>query len=499
MRNRKLTFLLIVLLIIFSIPIWMVEFLPLSDYPSHLLSIDIIREYHNPAFNYQDNFVIDWKPIPNLAADVFILLLSHLVPIQTAGKIYLNLFGVLLILSIFYFLNAVNRTKSLLGFFGFLFFFNWYFNNGYLNFYGSLALFFFALGFWIKCPQLAGRKETFIFGLLTVILFFSHLFSYAALILCSVILGFFELKNTTKVKRTLLALTPSLLLFLNYLFLVTGRSSASRGVDFSSPLDSIIHFILYTFVSFSKKQILFYLIPLSIIGWLFVRSLWSNERNTTERRLVWLFGGLIVAFFMLPYQAGAVWPFNVRLNLFIFFIGLACISGPSAEKLRRLIIPSAIVFSLAILVYTSLVYQRLSNQIKTYTSGVEYVQSNRNILPLSIDVYGGCATVTPFSTTWAYYHMEKGGAGPYLFHLPHGQIVNYRKPVREMFPAPSLYPLRVEEFSMIQHSDPYDYFLVWGDFRHREKEFKEKFELLYQNGDLKLFEKKNKHNRMVLP
>jgi hypothetical protein len=504
MRDKKLTFLAIFLLIIFSAPIWMVKFLPLSDYPSHLLSIDIIREYDNPEFNFKDNFVINWKPIPNLASDVFILLLSFLVPIQTAGKIYLNLFGILFILSIFFFLGAVNRRKIFLGFFGFLFFFNWYFNNGYLNFYGSLSIFFFSLGFWIRSSKLKSPREVFLFGFLTVILFFFHLFSYAALILCLIILGFFELKNKTKIKSTLLALVPSLLLFLNYFFIIKADSSANLrilrlegGADFSSPIDSIIHFILYTFVSFSKKDILFYLIPLSIMGYLLICNLRSNGKNEIERRLAWLFGGLIIFFFILPYQAAAVWPFNVRLNLFILFIGLASVSTPSIKKVKKLILPSAIIFSLAQLIYTSFVYHRLSRKIETYASGIEYIQPNRNILPLSTDVYGGCATITPLSTTWAYYHMAKGGAGPYLFHLPHGQIVNYRRPVKEAFPAPGLYPLRIEEFDMAKHSAPYDYFLIWGDLRHGEEELKDEFELLYKNGDLKLFERKN--NRMALP
>jgi len=499
MRNRKLTFLVIILLIIFSIPIWMNKFLPLSDYPSHLLSIEIIREYDNPEFNFKDNFVIDWKPIPNLASDVIILLLSHLFPIQTAGKIYLNLFGILFVLSIFYLLGATDRRKILLGFFGFLFFFNWYFNNGYLNFYGSLSIFFFTLGFWIRSPEPKSLRGTLIFGLLTVSLFFFHLFSYSALILCLIILGFFELKNRAKIKSTFLALIPSLLLFLNYLFVIKAGSSANRGVDFSSPKDSVIHFILYTFVSFSKKDILFYLIPLLILGYLLIRNLWSNGKNKIERRLFWLFWGLVMVYFILPYQAAAVWPFNVRLNLFILFIGLASVSMHDIEKAKKLILPSAIVFSTALLIYTSFVYSRLSKKIETYTSGIEYVQPNRNILPLSIEVYEDCATIAPLSTTWAYYHIAKGGAGPYLFHLPHGQIVNYRRPVKEVFPAPSLYPLRIDEFDMAKHSDPYDYFLIWGDFRNREKELEGEFELLYQNGDLRLFEKKNKNHRLALP
>ena len=506
MKNKKLTFLVIILLIIFSVPIWMNRFLPLSDYPSHLLSIDIIRQYDNPQFNFKDNFVVGWKPIPNLASDVIILLLSHLFPIQTAGKVYLNLFGILFVLSIFYFMGAVNRRKILLGFFGFLFFFNWYFNNGYLNFYGSLSIFFFTLGFWIRSSlkvqnshKLINFREILIFGLLTISLFFFHLFSYAALILCLIILGFFELKNRAKIKGTLLALIPSLLLFLNYLFIVKAGSSANRGVDFSSPQDSIIHFILYTFVSFSKKDILFYLIPLLIMGYLLISDLWSNGKNKIEKKLFWLFLGLIIIYFILPYQMAAVWPFNVRLNLFILFIGLASVSMHNIEKVKKLILPSAIVFSLALLIYISFVYHHLSKKIETYTSGIEYVQPNRNILPLSIDVYGGCATITPFSTTWAYYHIAKGGAGPYLFHLPHGQIVNYKKPVKEVFPAPSLYPLRIDEFNTLEHSDPYDYFLIWGDFRNRERELEGEFELLYQNGDLKLFGKKNKNHRLALP
>lgn len=93
------------------------------------------------------------------------------------------------------------------------------------------------------------------------------------------------------------------------------------------------------------------------------------------------------------------------------------------------------------------------------------------------------------STVWAYYHMKKGGAGPYLFDLPHGQIVNYCRPKRELFPAPTLYPHRVGDYNSEAHSAPYDYVLLWGTDSKIEMEIARNFQPIFRNGQLTVYKK----------
>jgi hypothetical protein len=487
-NDKKTTWLILLLLVLFSLPLWLVKYPPLTDYPNHLLRIHILKEYESPLFNFQDYFLVKWKLLPNLASDVIILLLSYLLPIQVSGKIYLNIFVLLFPLSIFYFLKAVDKQKIWLGFFSFLLVYNWYFNMGYINFYGSIPVFFFALGYWLKSDGLPTWKNKLIFMNLTLLLFFFHLFSYFALGLSCLIMLLVEKMDFTKSKNSLIAFIPSLALGFNYLFLQGASSSVHRGVLFLPFWKTIKYLLIYTFISFSKLDVLIFVVPFLILTYLFFKSIFSKTANKKEKGLLLLFMGLCAVFFMLPYMVAAVWPFNIRLNLFIIFIAIASIASLSVDKLKKFVLPWVVIFSLIWLAHTWFCYSRLSQQIEIYTSGIKHVGQNKNILPLTIDMSGGCETISPFRFCWAYYHIAQGGAGPYLFHLPHGQVVNYRKNVKETLRAPSLYPFKIEEFNVNKHTADYDYILCWGNDPEIEAKLKEKLKLTYQEGRLKIYE-----------
>ena len=115
--SKKISILLILLLFLFSLPVWLVEYPPLTDYPNHLLRITILKEFGNTEFDFSQHFKLRYFPVPNVISDYFILLVSNVCPTQIAGKIYLNLYVILLPLSLFYFLRIIDPRKIYLGFF----------------------------------------------------------------------------------------------------------------------------------------------------------------------------------------------------------------------------------------------------------------------------------------------------------------------------------------------------------------------------------------------
>ncbi len=488
-RNILITFVLLTLL--FSSTICFLDYPPLTDYPSHLLSINIIKEYNNPDFNYREFFTVNWRPLPNLLSNVIILLLSLVFPITIAGKLYLFIVAGLFSFSIYYFLSAVDKNKSFLCLFAFLFLYNWYFYRGYLNFWGSLPVFFFAFGYWISSAKLGGIREKLIMGLLITVLYFSHFFSWIALGISIAVLSLFDFKNRAKLLNSLLAFAPSVLLAMIYFLNLGGGSSVSRGAVFESPINNLIYLALYTFAKFSKMDLLLYAAPLALAGFLVIKShiCRGGAKNALEKRLFYLGVLLAILIFILPLQLSSVWPFNIRMNLFVIFIFIASISTERAVQFKKIITITVTVFAVIIWGYSTVKNFQMSRRIENYTSGIDHVRQNSSILPLTVDISGGWATLSPMSTAWAYYHIFKGGAGPYLFNLPHGQIVNYKTPKNEMFPAPSLYPHRVQDFDINAHSDPYDYVILWGNDERIEEQLYLKFRLEYTNGDLKIYEK----------
>ena len=108
-----------VLILVNLLPIWLVRFPPLQDYPNHLLSAHIIAHYNDPNFDYAQNFIPSWRPIPNMLGTLLMTGLACVVATPLAGKLFLSLYIILFPLSVFYLINTVDSKKLLLGLFGF--------------------------------------------------------------------------------------------------------------------------------------------------------------------------------------------------------------------------------------------------------------------------------------------------------------------------------------------------------------------------------------------
>src|SRR5438309_2632898 len=71
------------------LPVWLVEYPPLVDYPNHLARLYILYHYDEvPVFQerYDRAFVL----LPDLAMEAFVLPLQVIVPVEIAGKIFLT-------------------------------------------------------------------------------------------------------------------------------------------------------------------------------------------------------------------------------------------------------------------------------------------------------------------------------------------------------------------------------------------------------------------------
>jgi hypothetical protein len=60
-----------------------------------------------------------------------------------------------------------------------------------------------------------------------------------------------------------------------------------------------------------------------------------------------------------------------------------------------------------------------------------------------------------------------------------------------MFPAPTLYPNRPEEYDPELHSSYYDYVLLWGSHSRIENDIQVDFVPIFQQGQMKLYSRRS--------
>lgn len=156
-----------------SVPIWITRILPQGDIYQHLAIVEIIHNYDTPGSIYPDFFELPDSIKPNLLYYYLAHWMAYLMPMEVANKLLLNLYVLLLPLSMLALLTTFQRPRRL-ALFGFLFIYTGLFRTGYAGYLLSIPLYFFGIaGFyrWSLQPSLRRFGGT---ALLASVLFFTH-------------------------------------------------------------------------------------------------------------------------------------------------------------------------------------------------------------------------------------------------------------------------------------------------------------------------------------
>ncbi len=181
----------IVLLIIHLLPVWGFEYFPTQDGASHIYNAYVLKEYHkHENYRLREVYKLNATFFPNWTSHVLLASLLYIFPPLACEKIVLTLCIGLLPLSLFYFLNCVEKRNTVFGLLGFLYAYNYLLHMGFYNFVLSMSLFFFAFGYWWRVKDKLRVTNMIVLYLLLLLTYFTHYHSYALLI---VSLTFFAL------------------------------------------------------------------------------------------------------------------------------------------------------------------------------------------------------------------------------------------------------------------------------------------------------------------
>jgi hypothetical protein len=107
--NRFRTLLLVgTLVMLLLLPLWIVRYPPLLDYPDHLARSFIIFHLDDPAYRFRNVYSTEWGPYPYLGMDVLLIGLQHLLSAEAAGRLLLSVCVLLLPMAGWWFLREAN-------------------------------------------------------------------------------------------------------------------------------------------------------------------------------------------------------------------------------------------------------------------------------------------------------------------------------------------------------------------------------------------------------
>src|ERR1700720_2254187 len=121
-------------------PIWIVAFPPLLDYPNHLARAFVLAHLNDSNFSFPQFYRADWGAYPYLGMDASLAVLGRLLPIETAGRVYLSLCVLALPAAAWFFLRQAQPDAEAASLWSLLIAYNVFFLEGFLNFDLSIAV-----------------------------------------------------------------------------------------------------------------------------------------------------------------------------------------------------------------------------------------------------------------------------------------------------------------------------------------------------------------------
>lgn len=296
---------------ILAAPVALVAFPKTPDYPAHFAAFYLIgggakdpllsRVYH-----------IVWQPIPNLAAELIVPALAHLMPLVDAAKLFLGAAIVLWVLGPALVQRALFGRLGLGGLIAGAFAYNVNLMWGFLNYCFGVGLAFVVFAAWIATAERRTLLHGLLFALAALAIYFCHIF--AALVLLLMLLGYEAGCALRRRERRLRALVtriaPIVMLFapVAIAFVLKPRGASDGDIDFNlidTALDRL-DAILQSYFD-HPAYVLLALLLISLGAALFFR------RAAIDRRMRPLLILLLVCALFAPEWAMGGWGIDLRL------------------------------------------------------------------------------------------------------------------------------------------------------------------------------------------
>jgi hypothetical protein len=451
--------------------IWSFRFLPLYDYPIWLFETKILREFFNPQFSYSTYYQVVATPVPNLMFTAFTWLLSWIVSLETAGKLFLTLCTVGFPWAFWYSMRRLSpNANPILAYLGFPYSFNLFMFGGH-DYLLGLILLSCIVGYFIPRFSHLCLREWLLLSTALLVLYFTHAIPFAVAVL--VFVGFSLSLERQRWRRLIAvsgAVLPSILAFGWYLTAspklseISGWSLLTVGRNALKPIFLFTKsYGIETFLPITFLNGLWLVLLLATVTQL-VKVAWRNKLWDKGFLLPIIVSGLMVL--LLPDNFLGVYQPGTRFTLPLVFLVLwSTVQVHLAQRLRLVLFAAAI----AITLYNIYHFRGVDKQAHAfYDDLMAEVDLREPSYVIRFDWPAGTsildkvsASVNPLSVVPYYVYTERGGVS----WIHETGILKLKREYRQY--APALEGETIQQFyssvvSVIDHLTFFKSIIVLG-------------------------------------
>jgi ABC-type lipoprotein export system ATPase subunit len=409
--------LVLALVMVYLLPIWMFQYIPTQDGPSHLYNSQILAWYFNPSSNFRLFYNLSPILFPNWLTYIILAPLMLIVPALIAEKILLSIYVALVPLSVWYLLDSIHYKQTLLTLACFGLIYNYLFLMGFYNFVFSIPLVLITIGYWWKHRERIGWREIIVINLLCVIIWFGHIVGYAIALFAIGLLALLQIRKGGKTfLKTMVCILPSTVLFINY-YLGSNIAGAPE-IDLSRVSDLLINLLkMKVLVSYDAVQEYIAYSVAVLFALMLVYTIWTKlrgkgkwiDRFTYSDSILLLVLCLLVLYLILPWSMGPGGWLNDRFALLICLLLLTWFVEGKQKSWRIGFAVLATCIALVNVGYIFFAFNHFNSGLREYTSGTKVIEKGKVILPFFFDGYGDSERVGIYVNAANYYALDNGG------------------------------------------------------------------------------------------
>jgi hypothetical protein len=464
------------------VPIWIVKYPPLLDYPNHLARVFILTHINNPNYQFADYYTVTFGAFPYLTMDVLLMWLQKSVGLLSGGRIILSLAALGVPLAAWFFVRQANRDNTSLACWGLLSGYNIFFLWGFVNWQLSMALVLLIAGLWIRYLADATVLRWLVLLLIVTVLYFTHLQGFG---LAGLVVTAYAVLTVKGFRRICFALAQGWALFLpgGALHLITRISTretnAAWAMNFHPLSDKWgrLYFFMQGYSPALDTITLLALVACAISAW------WRNREFKWNHPWPAIVGGLFLLYWIFPGY-GVNWAgddADVRLLPFVFMLLPAV--AYAGRRARWLALVACLLFCArsATVIRT---FRAEQPELTGMARAFSMTPPNARILPV-IESRDDEPQSRAYAHFWAYGIVERGWFSTYLLTIKNVTTVQVKSNLTR---PEGFWELNYDNNDPDWEKVAGDYDYVWAfHVPQYNEDLAEIGELAYESGDLRLY------------
>jgi hypothetical protein len=399
-----------------AVPLWIVKYPPMQDYPNHLACAYVLAHLSQPASNFTSYYRADWGTKPYIVGYGLLVGLQRTMPIELAGKLVLSLCVIATPIAGWFFIREANPGAEANSVWCLLAAYTPFLLAGFFSFQLSIAICCVFWGLWLRYMRTQQNWVWLLNVLIATTLYFSHLMAFLVAMLVVAIHWLLTTRNLRALLLRFAWFAPGLA-FIFAQFLRPGSHVESQSaspmhrlltsLEWIGPREKAVRFGAPFIANLTSIHIAATL--LFVLGLL--ACYWRNPQLSLKHPWIKITALLSCLFLAMPDLAGVM--ADARLSIFILVIALAAFD-PGRRK-KWFFVCGVMAASLHLLDVTQN-FIRSQASIETTLEALASIPPGSKVLPLVRRPANEHLQRAPTVHLWAYGVIRKNWISPYLFH-----------------------------------------------------------------------------------